>query len=165
VSLSDEEKLEKLIYELNLKKFDYNRKELTSVRVRAHQILAFCLIISSIIVGILSTDAITKILSFGSMTALLATGFTLLIITMAKCWIIMTKGFEDPLLDPEATYKTFMKNDFSKTMNEFRESIFIRHKETDKRNLEVKEDMGEIYEIAPISISMTFIPIIASIFL
>jgi len=157
---TDEEKLNWLINNLNLRKFDYNRKELANIRNRTYQILGFCLIFTSIILGILSGNIASKILESFILTALLIIGFAILIISMVKCYLIMTRPIEDPLTDPEATYKTFSEGNFDEIYEEFRKATFNEHKRIDKRNEGLKAEMTEIYQEGPLSIIIIFIPII-----
>lgn len=165
MSNSDEEKIEDIIYELNLKKFDYNRTELTNIRNRAHHIMGFCFIFISIIIGFLAVDTINKILSYVSFTTILLAGIILLIISMIKLYLIMIRKFKDPLLDPEATFKTLSSGNFSTMKKELRNSIFSEHKTIDERNYNLKTEMWEIYEHVPISVIIIFIPIISSYWL
>jgi len=164
-SKTDEEKIEEIIKELNVRKFDYNRTELTNIRNRTHQILGFCLIITSIIIGILSGSTSEKILGSFTLSLVMIIGFTILIIVMTKCYLIMIRRIEDPLIDPEATFQTFTSGNFNEVYKEFRESIFREHKKIDKRNYGLKTEMWEIYQEVPLSFVIIFIPIIIAYWL
>jgi phosphate/sulfate permease len=173
----DTDKIDSLIHELNLQKFDYNRKELASIRSRAHQILAFCLVMSSIFVAIMSHNMFTKIFTslmnhdmfkiFTSwiLIVMLFFGFGLFIFTMIKSYLIMIRKYEDPLLDPKVTFESFSKGKYSDNMKLLREQTFKWHDIVDVRNLKIKQEMWYIYSLAPLSIIIIFIPLVAVIFL
>ena len=159
MNLSDEEKISTFVNKLNSAKFEYNRQQLKAIKDRAHQFLAFSLIGISIIIGLMSQERLEFL--YNNSLPLLAvqiSGFIILLIAMRRCYDIMTRPFEDPLLDPEKIFNAFSHGAYDTVMDELRNSIFEEHKNTDKRNEQVQIEMAEIYNMIPSSFAIILIP-------
>lgn len=149
-----------MIIDFAKRKLDYNYSELQRIKDRSHQIVAFFLVIISIISASLTATSINLLLHNYLLIGILIVGFGLAIFTMSISFRIMIGRHKNFIIDPKSLYEFYKFEDMGKTKEVIRDSIFEMLDEMDKRNMKLHTRMFKIYELSIISLVIMFIPMI-----
>jgi len=160
----DENKeFENIVFEFSKRHLDYNYAETQRIKDRSHQIVAFFLIITSIVSASLTSISLTKLLENNLIFGILIVGICLVVLTMSLSYRIMIGKHKNYIINPKELFQLYKDESLKETKDSIRETLFFIGGEMDKRNNTLHNKMSKIYGLSIISLVIIFIPIISLI--
>lgn len=163
-SSDDKEKFNDIVDNFSTRKLEYNYSELQRIKDRSHQIVAFFLVILSILSASLTSLPIEKLFANHLILGLLVTGFGLSILTVALNFKIMIGKHKNFIIDPKSLHEHYQDKPLAETREVIRDSLFEIMDIMDKRNEKLHDRMFKLYGLAVCSLIIIFIPMIWLLF-
>lgn len=160
--MSEDEKREfdNLVMDFSKRHMDYNYAETQRIKDRSHQIVAFFLIITSIVSATLTSIPITKLFENHLIFGVLIVGFIFVILTMSLSYRIMISKHRNYIVGSKELFQNYKDKPLSETKEVIRETLFYMLENMDKKNDALQLKMTKIYCLAVISLVTIFIPVI-----
>ena len=148
---------------------DYGYKEFQRIKDRSYQILAFCLIVTSLVLTVLTASFVGNnenpaILGIPILVILffviLIAGLALLFYVMANSWSILTEIAKNEIINHKELFKWYSDEHPEKIREALRNTLFIMLNDTDKRNNQFHAKLHVVYRLSVISLSLIFVSLL-----
>ena len=115
--MSEDEKREfdNLVMDFSKRHMDYNYAETQRIKDRSHQIVAFFLIITSIVSATLTSIPITKLFENHLIFGVLIVGFIFVILTMSLSYRIMISKHRNYIVGSKELFQNYKDKPLSET--------------------------------------------------
>ena len=160
----EQNEFDDIVLDFCKRELDYSYSELQRIKDRSHQIVAFLLIILSIVSASLTTTFVDKILQNNLILGILITGFGVTILTMFLSFRIMTGRHKNYVINTKKVNELYRELPINETKEVIRDSIFEKLDIMYVRNDKLHDKMFKIYHLSIISLVIIFIPMIWLIF-